>query len=478
MKKGAAELFHQQALAYYYQNDSIRPDPRSDNALVWYWQEGLGLTFKKVPRPILCDVYAMRMARLALQHDPKHYPAVSLWLAAYIKREMNLPAGATDPIQGAEQLPSRFYALASGAKYLQDVLGRALKDKHSAMAAKVIELLVQTSGARSLAQPVTGGAQPLVDALGYPDRNVRFLAAEALARALPDRKFAGEALVVPALIDALRQTGAKTAVLIAGDDKQRKLLADLVRAAGVEVKDHPDLASALTVARESAGVDVFVLGLVPDPAEVAATIRRDVSFSGVPILVGGSSERLRAMMEKDGRIVATDADPKPEALKAAVDEAIQRGAGTPLTSEQAAAWAIRSAEALRMLGLTGNAVLDPAPARSSLVACLAHSDANVQTAAARALAVQRASEAQQAIAGLALKADAPEPVRVAAFDAATESSRRFGAQVTEEQVRGLVDVVTGKGSEPIRTAAAKLLGALSLPSEKIKDLIHSTAGND
>jgi major membrane immunogen (membrane-anchored lipoprotein) len=80
--------------------------------------------------------------------------------------------------------------------------------------------------------------------------------------------------------------------------------------------------------------------------------------------------------------------------------------------------------------------------------------------------------AQQALAGLADDAGAAEPIRLAAYAAATRSVRLFGNKLTGKQASAVVDVVSGTGSVKIRNAAAQLLGALNLPSEKIKELIR------
>ena len=62
-------------------------------------------------------------------------------------------------------------------------------------------------------------------------------------------------------------------------------------------------------------------------------------------------------------------------------------------------------------------------------------------------------------------------VRIACFNAAAESVRRLGNLVTEEQAEKVIGVVNGKDSLAVREAAAKFLGSLDLPSEKIKDLV-------
>ena len=73
LRKTTAQIFYDQAIKYYYRAGSVRSDPRYEMANVWYWRDDLGVTYKRVPRQIFCDVYAMRMSRLALQHDPKLY---------------------------------------------------------------------------------------------------------------------------------------------------------------------------------------------------------------------------------------------------------------------------------------------------------------------------------------------------------------------------------------------------------------------
>jgi len=470
-KRSAAELFYDLAEKYYSHAGSVRPDERFETANIWYWQEGLGLTFKPVPLAQFYDIYAMRSARQALQCDPKLSKAISLWLAAYINREVSQGAAGTATQAAAELLPAKFYVLASSAKYEQDVLAMAIRDKNAAMAVKVIEALVQTAGAKSLVEPVSGGTAPLVDALSFPDRQARYLAAEALVKALPDKEFKGAQFVMPVLVEALRQTGKKTAVLVCADSTQGAALKDAIRAVGYEVIDNARGSEAIRLAREAAGVDVFVVGSQPDAAGVVGILRPDATFSGTPVLIAGQSAKCRDLATKDGRIVLADAKIDANGMGPALSEAVNLGAGKPFTPEQAVEWTVRAAEAVRLLGLTGTKAYDIGLAKKALIADLGHADPKAQVAAARALAVMSDASAQQAIASLAMRSDADEKVRVEAFDAATESVRRFGNLLSSAQAKSVIEAVMTKGSEPIRVAAAKLLGSLNLPSEQINELI-------
>ena len=113
LQRPLAQLYYELALRFYYRAESLVPDVRSSTANVWFWDEELGgLIYKAVPRQIFCDLYAMRMARLALEHDPKFYPAVSLWLAANLKRQVDA-GGRVDPTRTPNEPSATFYVLAA-----------------------------------------------------------------------------------------------------------------------------------------------------------------------------------------------------------------------------------------------------------------------------------------------------------------------------------------------------------------------------
>ena len=471
LDKPVAQLHYDLAQKFYYRAESLIPDLRTKTANVWYWDKSLaGLTYKPVPREIFCDVYAMRYARLALKFDPKYYPAVSLWLAANLKRQIDLPDGAADPTRTPEEPTAEFYVLASGAKYQQHVLARALADRDWPVAVAAIEALGATSGADSLVQPVIGGAQPLVQALSSPNRVVRYWAGISLATALPKNQFTGYELVMPILASAMRQTGQKTALVVVADQDQRNALKDAVRSLNYAVVDADDPAKALAAARAAGGVDVAILATNPDPMVGTGLIRRDPLLATLPIVIISETERFRALAKADSRIRLVSATATAEQVKQAVGEAVRASAGIPLSAAEATQWAVRSADAVRKLGLTRTTVYRIVRCRPALVAALKDPRPEVQVAAAGALATMPGPEAQRPIADLALDSSADVQIRVAAFASLGESVRRFGNALTDRQAQGVVDIVS-KGSGEVRIAAATILGALSLPSEKIKDLI-------
>ncbi|MGB2823504.1 MAG: hypothetical protein WBF17_21170 [Phycisphaerae bacterium] len=476
LDRPVAQLCYELALKFYYRAESLVPDVRSDTANVWYWDEDLkGLTFKPVPRGIFCDLYAMRMARLALEHDPKFYPAVSLWLAANLKRQVDLPQGATDPTRTPDEPSAQFYVLAAGATYQQDILARTLRDKDWAVTVLAIEALGATAGADSLVKPVAGGAQPLVEALSSSNRVVRYWAALSLAGALPRKRFAGHELVMPVLAGAIRQMGKKTALVIAADQERRNALKDAARGLGYDVIDEADSAKGLAAARAGGGVDVAILALDPDPMMGAGLIRRDPLLATLPIVITAQTSRFLDLAKSDSRVRLVSTTAAGDEVNQAVTEVVKASAGAPLTPEEASQWAVRAAEAVRQLGLTRTTVFDISRCREILMGALDDPRAEVRVAAAKALATMSGPHAQRAIAALALNSAADEKIRIEAFAALGESVRRFGNSVSDEQAQAVVNIVA-KGAEPVRSSAAQILGALSLPSEMVKDLILQAKG--
>lgn len=480
LAKPTAELFYDLALKYYNREESSNPDSRYDTANVWYWQEGLGLTYKPVPCAIFNEVYAMQSARKALAHDADFDPAVVIWLAANLRKEANLK-GAKDPTHRPGQPGAKFTALAGGAKYLQRVLAMAMTDGDVPVALAAIEALERTTGAKNLVDTVAGGAQPLVAALTYPSRNVRYLAAEALAKARPQKRFPGWHLVVPVLTEALRATGTPTAVLTDPNLEHANKVKDLLRGCGCNVIDNASFAKAIQAARAGGGLDLIVLAsnmTNPKVADAVASLRSEAVFSRTPVIVvAGAADvaGMRVLAKNDSLVVVVRADALDAATMAgAIKAASAKASGAAAMSEaQAAEWSIRAAACLQLLATTNNPVYDLTAATKSLTAALGDKRDDVRIAAAEALAQFSAAEAQRAVAALAVDAEASEQVRVAAYAALSASVRRFGNQLTEKQVKAVIEDVMSKGSLNIRDAAAQALGALALPSEKIKELIRA-----
>lgn len=478
MEASLAELYTYWAGQYYDRAESLLPDSRYDTAFAWFWKEGTGLEQIPVPRPILVDIYAMRYAREALTYDPSYAPAVPLWLSAAIRRQSDLPAGATDPLWGEDKPTAAFYALATPPRYLQEVLATAMTDHNSPIAIATITALGKTAGAKSLLEPIAGGVTPLVSAMGYPDRNVRFLAAETLALARPSDPFEGSHMVLSMLNDALAQTGTKQALLVAAEGDEANTLKAGLRSASFEVVEESDIDNILIAAQEGIGPDVLVVGPSMQPDAVLGRIRGEAVYAYLPVVIARTDTGTRALADRDGGVSLISLADDETAIGQAIDQAVGQSIGRPLDEDQARQWAIRAARAIETLGARGGSLYDLRRSQKALIAAAANkNNPEVQIAAADALAVIPTADAQQAVMTLAMS-DADEKVRIVAFKAATRSVRRFGNQATESMARALVLLVSqGKAGE-LDESAAQLLGALNLPSRQIPKLIESADAID
>jgi len=477
VKKSVAELYYKTAVKYYYRHDSVLPDARFATANVWYFK-GDVLTYTAVPRQIFCDIYAMRMAKKTLQADSEYSPAVSLWLGAYLRRETDLPEGAIDPLVVEGQPKAGDYTRAAGTDYAQEVLARALGDGDTAVALGAIAALRDVTGAKNLPKIIDNGSvQPLVAAMSYADRRVRFLAAEVLAHALATESYPGYQVVIPVLSDALREGGSRRALLLAAG-KELNVITDALRGKGYKVIAAGNPLDAMKAARGAGGIDVMIIAQNDLAEKMLSLIRRDARMATTPAVVVGGGKKLAALAKADGRMVLVTASEDAATIMAGLPQAAELAAGKPLTPEEAADWAVRSAKAIRLLGLTGNKVYSITQAEPALIRALADKRIAVSVAAAGALTVLPGPKAQQAIAALADQTDGAAEVRVPAYTALAESVRRFGNLLTKAQSQAVVDVVNSKIDVVVRKAAAGALGSLNLPSDLASPLIIESGGID
>ena len=488
LKANTAKLYLELAKKYYRAAQSLRhgpmkvtnplaPDHRFKEAFVWNWVSGTGPALRAVPKSIFCDIYAMRMARLALKHDPKLYEAIPLWLSAATRRELDLKEGETDPLWSKSSPRAAYYLLASSPKYLEQALAQALTNSDVLLASKIITALSKNTGPRSL------GSLPLVAAMRYPDKALRYQAAIALMLSCPTKNFNGADSVISLLNESLRQKGERHAIVIA-TKKNLNTVRDAVRGAGFQTVDIVDIKKLKATSNKMLNLDTIIVGPQIDVKAVRRIIRNRSAHQFVPIIACNGAPSLGEFIKFDGKMVQLPGGKlTSDNIEKALVAADKLAAGRALDEEGAIKWAIESAKAIRVAGLRGNTIYDLKLCIETLVmASKSALSTDLQIAAAEALATINDTKAQQAIVTLALLPGADESVRVAAFKAASESVRRFGNYCTETQCKNVEKAVVTLGSEEdkqeLKNAAAQLLGTMNLPSQKGAGLIQSTKGLD
>ncbi|MHC4518379.1 MAG: HEAT repeat domain-containing protein [Planctomycetota bacterium] len=197
----AAALFFQLGEKYYYHDESLVPQEGAPIANIWFWDENASrLVRAEVDRAYFHELMAMRCCEWSLKSEEQFGLAIGLWLAAFFKAEAtNVPVPEYFDENHAAAL---VYATTAGPEYLHQTLARAVNDRNAAVALGAVEALATNAGERSLMYTM-GPAQPLLQALSFADRAVRYSAAIAIANAGPREAFNESRLVVQNLAEAL-----------------------------------------------------------------------------------------------------------------------------------------------------------------------------------------------------------------------------------------------------------------------------------
>ncbi len=349
--KSAAELFFITANNYYYKAESLAPAVDGNNANIWFWDEQDGRLIRQaVDISYFYELMTMRCCEWALRADADFGQAISLWLASFFRidgKNIQYPE-----YFGQGHANAMTYATTAGAEYLHQALERAVKDNDTVVALGAVEALARNAGEKSLMYRLQT-SQPLIEALSFDDRAVRYSAAIALAMAQPAEKFAESELVVKGLAEAL---AAKT------DENWPAIKAD--------------------------------------------------------------------------------------------------------------SYAFRSAHSMLKLAETRNKVIDLAGAMDALVKATGDQRDELKIFSCQILAYMSSPEAQRAIAEAALEEENSIEIRISSFESLIISAKVNANLLLDSQIDQIYQLVESRETnEDLRSSSATALGALNLPSRKVKDLI-------
>jgi len=472
---------------YYDEQGSLRADVRASSANIWYWRDGF-VQAVVVPRDIYGPIMAMRCAEEALLLDPGRAEAIALWLAADIRREARLGLDVESGEVVEEELDATrppgfpraiYFARAAGARYCLDVLDRANRDQDTPVALGAIAALQTVAGATSLVE-FRGAGQPLVQALQFPDAVVRIKAAIALAEARPKSGFPGVEWGVPALAEALLNTGAQRFVVIDPDRENLNRVMDFLRAGGVEVLGGNDFYTTLERARrEFRSVSgMFISSAIKNPGvrEGVEDLRREFLFRMTPVvLIRGAREYETAgnLAQHDLLVAHIGADAEGDELLEAMRDVMTRSGRMLSNPDQALELALAAADAILGLSLDGQTVLNVAAAEPALLSVLREAqDEELRTRAVLVLASLPTQSSQRALAEVALEDGQSETLRVAAFAGLADSAKTNGNRLTDTLLSRLVKAATDEPDLTLRTAASRALGALNLTDNKASEIIR------
>ena len=437
---------------------------------IWSYDSFNGLTMTPVPTSIFTQVRAMQLSRRALQLSPDSTPALSLFIASNLRRQNELGEDETDPIFGSSNYTPAFYAMAAGPSVIQNVLAMALDIEDTALVRDAITALSGTAGSDMLA--MDDGRQPLLEALQYPDRRVRYEAALALGKSLPSQAFAGDYTVIPLLASAIRAGDETYALVLADNPEDRQQLGNWMANLGYQVVVAAgNIHEAESSIARSAGIDVVVAKQSPrNVSESIGVLRTNPRAAVAPVLIVTSGTDLPAIEDEfgqDRRVVVRVATIDQAAFGRSLDNAINRASGSRISEMEAQIYAIEALATLRDLAISGHAVFNVLDAESALIDALAARQDGTGVLVAEVLCRLDSPRSQRAVFDAALAASGHEQIEL--LNRLALSARRFGNLSEERHINGLLRLVTA--GEAVGEAAARVHGALNLPAANAVRLI-------
>lgn len=451
--------------------DPLGSDTQTDTGILWVYASGQ-LIPVNVPLAIYPDVLAMSSARKALSLNNNLDQALSLYLMANFRRENNLPEGAVDPSYPGRMNAPKFYAMLSGPERLHDVLATALRDGDADLALDALEALSLTSGTSALLKQ-NAGRQPMLDALSYPDRRVRYEGAIALANARPKQLYPGAFRVVTVLSEAISAGGTPTAMVIATDNESRNRLNTLLTDLGYDVLQGTSVNAVNAQLVNKPGVDLIVVDASVSTAQnVIVDSELDYRLASSPVLaIVPASEypRIVETANEDGRVFAMQQTNDIDALRTEIENMLNTYGGSNVSQEQSTSYALRSLDQLLDIA-KGASVYQPDDAQAALIVAMRDPRPEVVSKAADVLALLETSTAQQALADAALSQTGQLQIDI--LNALAESATNFGNFLKPEQSEALTKLV-GESRDALGEAASRAHGALSLPTSQAVILIES-----
>jgi len=449
-------------------------DEVDDTGVIWVYNIDAGLVDIHVPSAIFGDVLSHRAARAALQLQSDLDPALSLWLMANLRRENRLPEGGKDLSYPPTWHSPMFYLKASQPLRSHDVLERALNDGDAELSRDAIKALGDIAGTDALVNK-EGTIQPLLRALGYPDRRVRYESSFTLTNARPKAAFPGSFRVVPVLAEAVRQTEIRYALVIASTQDRYNTLASVLKDSGYSPFGGLSLEASSDELTLKPGIDLIVTDL--DADGVTALYEKsiaDYKLAAVPMVAVGTEGtviRLSDTFRGNRRMFPVLFSDDAAKLKPGFEQARLSYVGKEVGADEAAKYASQSLSLLREIVMSRGEVYNVLDAQPALLEALSKDSRQaIVQQVGTVLALINTDDSQKALADAALDETRPEDTRISLLSSLAESATHYGSKLNEVQLDNLQKMLgTAKGDLGI--AAARAFGAHSQPTAKVVDLI-------
>jgi HEAT repeat protein len=358
-------------------------------------------------------------------------------------------------------------ALSAGPAILAEVLRTAVADGHGELAELAARALGRVSNRDALA--VAGRTNPLVDALGAPNRRVQYAAARALVEMDPRQPFPGASRLVPILARFLNvQPGASRAVVIDGNPTRAGTPRSVLQQLGYDPQVAHDGREGFRLASESADVEFVLINPIGlqdawSWQDTVENLRADRRTAGTPIFVAGPLnliEKVVPVLQRFPRTAFLTAPVDAEAFRPLLERELQRMGIRQLSQEERAELSRGAAGLLaRIAGQPGSPfganIAEIEPALSMAL----HNPAAIEHAIA-ALGDVPGASAQQSLADVLLDPSKTPELRHAAGTQLVRSVQRFGPLLTPRQEGRIVESLAGEADGALRSSLSAVVGAL------------------
>jgi hypothetical protein len=323
---------------------------------------------------------------------------------------------------------------------------------------------------------------PLIEAMAYPDRLVRFEAAIAIAGALPQKSFTGQERVVPLLAEALAQTGQMSVVVAApSQDTVNALVDGLKKDAGMAAVGATSAEAAIAAANALTAVDAIIISEDMAGAEVdkliALAITNPKLQGAVKLIMVKTNASPYVERAINDPMLSTTQAADPAGLKAALPEAMKKAGTLTLNPDLGTKYAMRSAELLKRLAISRGQVLDITAAKTALLAALDDARPELVKLAGQTLALVNDKDAQAALLVKASDEKTADDAKISLYNSLATNAKFFGNLLDEPGVKTLSTTVESAQNLEVRSAAAEARGALNLPADQAKSLVIGQSKN-
>ena len=479
----AKKLYYDQASLFYYGKLTVVNDPSRPVTDVWGWIPGQGLNYRPAPTAVVNDLCGARACELGLAAEPNALELVALWTS--IQMDVNakyeqIGGGLKNPWSPPAMPTTAFFGRAIGQQYLLDVLDRALTDNNVPVALQAITALEKVAKESFLAAGIGKKGSPLVAALEYPDRLVRFGAAFAIVAVEPHKPFGGADRVVPVLAEALNLETGPSVLIIDGNANNRNRLKGEFRQANWSVTEASSGNDGVSKARGMARIDAIVLATNVEKVDYVETLqllRADFATAMVPVVfLSGTEELVKFSYLKENQKYIDEVPAGATAL-VILDKAKVLSAAAGAVALQPAAShkiALRAARTLDFVA-TANLSFPALPARAALLTAIAGKSQDLIITSLSALAQMPDKEIEQRFAETALAPGATKEVQIAALNAVAEAARHIGNNLQSATVTALMKRISTETDNDIRDAVGTVIGSLDLEAKLSSELIRDHA---